>query len=190
MIELEAEHVTEVFTGFGQLGVRAEAVAGRPSARPKSIWPPACRWANTWPISSCCRLGIAAYLGPGGGTFRTLALTSHARTHLDILRQFLGLEAEVEQTGSNECVVRIGAESFSRQGRGAKTQRKKASRGVYPRGCHSESTRPRPICYVKHNLLDGLAAEAPLPAQPISGPTDHQQRADQPGGQRARTVAW
>ena len=30
MIEVECEHVTEVFTGFGERGVRAEAVAEQP----------------------------------------------------------------------------------------------------------------------------------------------------------------
>ena len=36
MIELEAEHVTEVFTAFGQLGVRAEDVAKRALHKPRS----------------------------------------------------------------------------------------------------------------------------------------------------------
>ena len=57
MIELEAEHVTEFFTAFGQLGVRAEDVAKTPCVRRRSTWRPAYRSASTWPTSLCCRWG-------------------------------------------------------------------------------------------------------------------------------------
>ncbi|MGO8690507.1 MAG: RNA 3'-terminal phosphate cyclase [Thermoguttaceae bacterium] len=110
MIELEAEHVTEVFTGFGQLGVPAEAVARQALGEAQEYLAAGVPVGKHLADQLLLPLGIAAYLGAGGGTFRTLALTPHARTHLDILRQFLGLEAKVEQTGASECVVRIGGE--------------------------------------------------------------------------------
>ena len=53
-------------------------------------------------------LGIGAYLGTGGGTFRTLTLSSHATTHLEILRHFLGLDVRIEQNGPDDYLVRIG----------------------------------------------------------------------------------
>jgi RNA 3'-terminal phosphate cyclase (ATP) len=108
MIELEAEGVTEVFTGFGQLGVRAETVAMQALAEAQEYLAAGVPVGKHLADQLLLPLGIAAYLGSGGGTFRTLALTPHARTHLDILRQFLGLEARVEETGADDCLVRIG----------------------------------------------------------------------------------
>ena len=53
-------------------------------------------------------LGIGAYLGTGGGGFRTMPLSQHATTHLEILRKFLGVDAKVEHKGPTDCLVRIG----------------------------------------------------------------------------------
>ena len=53
-------------------------------------------------------LGIGAYLGSGGGAFRTMSLSLHATTHLKILRDFLGLDAKIEHNGSDDYLVRIG----------------------------------------------------------------------------------
>lgn len=53
-------------------------------------------------------LGIGAYLDAGGGAFRTLALSAHATTHLEILRHFLGLDARIEQNGPDDYLLRIG----------------------------------------------------------------------------------
>ena len=52
-IELEREHVTEVVTGFGEKGVRAERVAEAAVDEARgATWPRTRRWASTWPISS------------------------------------------------------------------------------------------------------------------------------------------
>ena len=53
-------------------------------------------------------LGIGAYLGSGGGVFRTMELSLHATTHLEILRRFLELEIHVEHDGPDGWLVRIG----------------------------------------------------------------------------------
>ena len=108
MIELEAEHVTEVFTGFGRLGVRAETVALEALSEAQEYLAASVPVGKHLADQLLLPLGIAAFLGTGGGTFRTVALTPHARTHLDILRQFLGLEAKVEQAGASDWLVRIG----------------------------------------------------------------------------------
>jgi RNA 3'-terminal phosphate cyclase (ATP) len=108
MIELESEHLTEVFTGFGQRGVRAEQVAldALQSAREYL--------AADVPVGPYLAdqlmlpLGIGVYQGTGGGTFRTMPLSRHATTHVEILRQFMDLNITVEQSGRAECTVRIG----------------------------------------------------------------------------------
>jgi hypothetical protein len=53
-------------------------------------------------------LGIGAYLGTGGGVFRTQALSLHSTTHLEILHRFLESTAQVEQEGPDEWLVRAG----------------------------------------------------------------------------------
>ncbi|MEN6496023.1 MAG: RNA 3'-terminal phosphate cyclase, partial [Thermoguttaceae bacterium] len=108
MIELESEHLTEVFTGFGQRGVRAEQVAlgALQSARDylAADVPVGHYLADQFMLP----LGIGVYQGTGGGTFRTMPLSRHATTHVEILRQFMDLNITVEQTGRAECTVRIG----------------------------------------------------------------------------------
>ena len=53
-------------------------------------------------------LGIGAHLGTGGGVFRTMALTLHSTTQLEILRRFLDLDIHVEQGGPDDWIMRIG----------------------------------------------------------------------------------
>ena len=108
MIELEAKHVTEVFTAFGQLGVRAEAVA-KEAVRQADEY-----LAATAPVGQhladqlLLPLGIAAWQGSGGGVFRTGELSTHATTHLEILRMFLEIKIRVEPEDHGQCVVHVG----------------------------------------------------------------------------------
>jgi RNA 3'-terminal phosphate cyclase (ATP) len=113
-IELESEQVTEVFTGFGRVGVRAERVAAE-----------ALREARDYEHSNVpvgphladqllLPLGISAWQPADGdrrrgGSFRTLTLTAHATTHIDVLRAFLGVSIAVETSEEDQsCLVRIG----------------------------------------------------------------------------------
>ena len=50
-------------------------------------------------------LGIGAYLGTGGGVFRTMELSLHATTHLEILRRFLEIDVQIEQYGPGDWLV-------------------------------------------------------------------------------------
>jgi RNA 3'-terminal phosphate cyclase (ATP) len=52
-------------------------------------------------------LGIAAHFGIGGGEFRTLGLSEHARSHIEILRKFLAVEIWVEVRRPDDVLVRI-----------------------------------------------------------------------------------
>jgi len=107
LAELECEHITEVFTGFGQRGVRAEDVA-RNVVREirrylKAGVPVGAHLADQWMLP----LGISAHHGGGGGAFRTLDLTQHAATHIDILQRFLDVTIDVEKHGRDDHVVRV-----------------------------------------------------------------------------------
>jgi RNA 3'-terminal phosphate cyclase (ATP) len=102
MIELEYEHVTEVFTGFGARGVRAEAVA-------ESAIDQAQRYLNSSaPVGGHLADQLLLPLALGrGGTFRATDLTEHTKTNIAVLRTFLdgGVETEREQAGTWRVTV-------------------------------------------------------------------------------------
>lgn len=107
-IELESEHLTEVFTGFGQIGVRAEAVAMRVLDEARHYMAAEVPVGRYLADQLLLPLGIGAHLGTGGGVFRTMALSRHATTHIEILHRFLELDTKVEQDGREAFIVRIG----------------------------------------------------------------------------------
>ncbi len=116
MIELESDALTEVVTGFGERGVRAEEVA-RFSACPSDAEEEVARraadevrrylaadapvgehLADQWLIP----LALA-----GGGAFLTGPLTDHATTNIEVMRRFLDVDAAVEEVSPSRCRVRI-----------------------------------------------------------------------------------
>lgn len=109
MIELESANVTELFTGFGKRGVRAETVASRAADS-------AMRYTNAdVPVGEnladqvMLPMGIGAYQGTGGGMFRTLGLSQHSKTHIQVLKTLLGVKIRVQDNGHGVCTVHIGA---------------------------------------------------------------------------------
>jgi RNA 3'-terminal phosphate cyclase (ATP) len=91
-VEVDSEHVTELFTGFGERGVSAEQV-GKNVANEAAEYlaagvPVGCHLAD--------QLLLPMALG-GGGAFRTLKPSSHTLTHAALLRSFLGTEIQVTQ---------------------------------------------------------------------------------------------
>ena len=117
-IVLEYEKVTEVITGFGEKGVKAEAVA-------KAAYREASRY-----LESAAVVGehLADQLLMADGSrrpsdrphrarpiarhdgvseFRTLKLTDHSTTHIEILKTFLDVDIEVENHGPDHRIVRV-----------------------------------------------------------------------------------
>lgn len=84
LAELASEHVTEVFTGFGEKQVRAETVAN-------SCADEVLRYlATDAPVGPHLADQLVLLLAlAGGGTFRTTAPTTHTRTQLDVIPRFL-----------------------------------------------------------------------------------------------------
>jgi hypothetical protein len=56
-------------------------------------------------------LAIGAHQGGGGGAFRTLPLSPHSTTHLEILQEFLDVRVQRDRQPSGDEVVRIEPES-------------------------------------------------------------------------------
>lgn len=104
MLTLEYEHITEVFTGFGARGVRAEQVA-------RSALDEACRYLESdAPVGEHLADQILIPLALGsGGTFRTTSLTDHTTTNIAVLRTFLEADINVkeEPAGAWRIIVTV-----------------------------------------------------------------------------------
>lgn len=106
-VEIASEHVTEVFTGFGERGVAAERV-GADAAEEAAEY-----LAAGVPVGRhlADQLLLPMALG-GGGRFRTTTPSGHARTHAELLRTFLGAQVRIEQTGERSWDVAVPARSL------------------------------------------------------------------------------
>ncbi len=107
LIEVEAEHAAAVFASFGKLGVKAEEVAMQALRAAQKYLAAGVPVEEHLADQLLVPLGIGAYLGSGGGTFRTTALSNHAATNLEILRRFLDLSIQVDRDEQNNCTVSI-----------------------------------------------------------------------------------
>lgn len=85
VVEIESEAVTEVFTGFGEKGVRAETVAERVAAEAHAYL------VAGVPVGAHLADQLTLLLALAGeGSFRTVAPTEHTRTQVDVIARFLG----------------------------------------------------------------------------------------------------
>jgi RNA 3'-terminal phosphate cyclase (ATP) len=104
LLRVEHEHVTEVFTAYGAVGVPAEQVARR-----------ACAEARRWmdgeaPVGPHLTDQLLLPLAlSAGGAFRTSELTRHAATNVEVLRSFLGPTIRIEGGGADGVIVRVEA---------------------------------------------------------------------------------
>jgi len=84
MLEVEAEHVHEVFTSFGEVGVRSQVVVEH-AVHELREW-----LAADVPVGPHLADQLLLPLALGaGGSFRTTPLTDHTRTNADVIRRFL-----------------------------------------------------------------------------------------------------
>lgn len=91
-LEVESEHVTEVFTAFGERGVRAEDVA-ETVAKEARVYLEA-----GVPVGEhlCDQLMLLLALARGG-SFRTLPLDGHAQTQIETFAHFLDVKVSVNE---------------------------------------------------------------------------------------------
>jgi RNA 3'-terminal phosphate cyclase (ATP) len=102
IIEIECEQVTEVFTGFGERGLRSEAVAEK-----------AVQQARRYIGSEAA---VGEYLADqllipmsmsGGGSFTTLPLSRHATTNIEVIGRFLEIRIETSQVADRVWKVDV-----------------------------------------------------------------------------------
>jgi RNA 3'-terminal phosphate cyclase (ATP) len=102
-VEVHSEHLTEVFTSFGQRGVRAEAVA-------ESVVEAVERYLNAEvPVGEHLADQLLVPLGlAGGGAFRTHAPSNHLKTNAAVLKHFLGVSVSWRSVEGDAWVVEVG----------------------------------------------------------------------------------
>jgi RNA 3'-terminal phosphate cyclase (ATP) len=102
-IEVVSEHVTEVFTGFGERGVRAEVVAERAANEAKAYIEAGAPVGEHLADQLLLPMALAR-----GGSFRTASLSSHTTTHTELLKKLLGTKTRAEQDSAGIWFVEVG----------------------------------------------------------------------------------
>jgi RNA 3'-terminal phosphate cyclase (ATP) len=101
-LELESAAVCEVLTSFGERGKPAETVADELCAE-------AARYlASPAPVGECLCDQLLLFLALAGrGALRTLSLSSHTRTNLEVIGRFLPLTVREERIGEDEVRLEL-----------------------------------------------------------------------------------
>ena len=103
-IEIESEHLTEVITGMGERGVRAEVVAERAVAEARSYLESEAPVGEHLADQLLIPLALA-----GGGSFLTGPLSLHTTTNIEIVKKFLPVEVRVGQVAGGAYEVNVHA---------------------------------------------------------------------------------
>lgn len=101
-LEIQSQHVTAVFTGFGRMQASAQQIASE-----------ACDEAKQY-LAAGVPVGkhladqlILPMVVAGGGSFRTLPPSRHTQTQLDLVREFLGQEIRAEKLDGGQWQISI-----------------------------------------------------------------------------------
>jgi RNA 3'-terminal phosphate cyclase (ATP) len=102
-VEVESEHLTEVFTSFGQRGVRAEDVARQAAQQVRRYLDAGVPVGEHLADQLLLPLALA-----GGGSFRTVAPSQHSRTNAEVVKQFLKVGLSFTPAGEDDWRVEVG----------------------------------------------------------------------------------
>ena len=101
-LEIASDAITEVFTGVGTRGVRAEAVAATAAESAKRYL------AANVPVGDCLADQLLLPLAlAGGGSYRTLAQTRHSATNIEVIRKFLDVTVETREAGPDTTTIEV-----------------------------------------------------------------------------------
>jgi RNA 3'-terminal phosphate cyclase (ATP) len=96
LVEIECEHITEVFCAFGQRGVKAEKVAGQAAEQALGYL------GSDAPVGEHLADQLLLPLALAGeGSFVTSAISRHAETNIEIIRKFLDVGISTSRTNGN-----------------------------------------------------------------------------------------
>ena len=97
LLFVECEHVTEVFSSFGERGLPAERVGMNVAQEAKA-------WLDSGaPVGMHLADQLLVPLAmAGGGAFRASEATDHARTVIDVARRFVDVSISVEERAKGD----------------------------------------------------------------------------------------
>ncbi len=101
-VAVESNHVTEIFTGFGERGVSAEAVANSVVKQVREYLTAEVVVGEYLADQLLIPMALA-----GGGAFSTLPLSKHATTNIEIIKQFLAVDFVVEKLSNRAVKVEV-----------------------------------------------------------------------------------
>ena len=102
MIEIQSEHLTEVFTSIGELGVRAEVIAEQAADEAldylRAQAPVGEHLADQLliPLALC-----------SGGSFATTRVSLHTQTNIEIIKKFLDVDITVAQSINGPTIIEV-----------------------------------------------------------------------------------
>lgn len=103
LLEISGQAVTEVFTGFGQRGVRAEIVADKAAQEARDYLDADVAVGPHLADQLLLPLALA-----GGGSFTTVAPSSHTLTNIDVIKMFLDVQISCSEIRPNAWLVNVG----------------------------------------------------------------------------------
>jgi RNA 3'-terminal phosphate cyclase (ATP) len=102
LIEAESEYATEIATGFGEVGVPAELVAGQAVKEMRRYL------AAGAPVGLHLADQLLTILALGaGGVFRTLSPSRHTLTNIEVIRHFVDVDVELVDEGRDLVRVEV-----------------------------------------------------------------------------------
>jgi RNA 3'-terminal phosphate cyclase (ATP) len=104
MLEIESENVTEVFTGFGERSMRAEAVAENAASQARRYLA-----ADVAVGEHLADQLLVPIVLAKGGVFTTLAPSRHTHTNIDTIGRFLSTKIRLHSENNRSCTVEITA---------------------------------------------------------------------------------
>jgi RNA 3'-terminal phosphate cyclase (ATP) len=100
--ELVAEHVTEVFSGFGEKGISAETVAKRLGNEIREYLRADVPIGRHLADQLVLLMAVA-----GGGAFRTMSPSSHLTTQVEVIRSFLDVRVALSRREDGTWLAEI-----------------------------------------------------------------------------------
>lgn len=102
-LEIECEQVTEIFTGFGERTIAAEAVADQAALAARRYLASEAAVGEYLADQLLLPMALA-----GGGSFTTLPPSRHTTTNIEIIKKFLDIPITCEQITNRVWRIQVG----------------------------------------------------------------------------------
>jgi RNA 3'-terminal phosphate cyclase (ATP) len=119
-LEIESEHVTEVFTGFGMKGTSAEAVADQAVQQARRYL------AADVPVGEYLADQLLLPMAmAGSGSFLTHHPTQHAKTNIQVIARFLPTAIRISEENQRHCRIDVASEGLGSKAQAVLATRKR-----------------------------------------------------------------